>query len=129
MTLLRSIRSRPESYNTAVSVGCDHGRRQGAPSLAAPVADFLTQRLVLWLHDAVSEQRACLGIVAVKIDDRTAGARRPVPNSSTWDAPTISNQGSRANAANAASSALLARPTRQEDLSTPDRGRPSAPIP
>src|SRR5262249_61970691 len=74
MTLLRSIRSRPESYNTAVSVGCDHGRRQGAPSLAAPVADFLTQRLVLWLHDGVSEQRACLGIVALKIDDRICGS-------------------------------------------------------
>jgi hypothetical protein len=33
----------------------------------------LTQ-LTLWLHDGVSEQRAGLGIVALKIDDRTCGS-------------------------------------------------------
>jgi hypothetical protein len=58
----------------AVSVGGDHGRRQAPPSPAASAADFLTQRLILWLHDSVSEQRACLGIVPLKLNDRICGS-------------------------------------------------------
>jgi hypothetical protein len=74
MASVRSTRSRPESYDTAVSVGGDHERRQAAPSLAASAADFLAQLLILWLHDGVSEQRAPLGIVAMKLDDRICGS-------------------------------------------------------
>jgi hypothetical protein len=29
---------------------------------------------ILWLHDGVSEERACLGIVSLKIDDRIRGS-------------------------------------------------------
>jgi hypothetical protein len=32
------------------------------------------QLMILWLHDGVSQQRACLGIVALKIDDPIRGS-------------------------------------------------------
>jgi hypothetical protein len=34
----------------------------------------LTQLLILWLHDGVSEQRAGLGIVPLKLNDRICGS-------------------------------------------------------
>jgi len=34
----------------------------------------LTQLLILWRHDGVSEQRACLGIVPLKLNDRIYGS-------------------------------------------------------
>jgi hypothetical protein len=34
----------------------------------------LTQLLILWSPDGVSEQRACLRIVALKLDDRVCGS-------------------------------------------------------
>jgi hypothetical protein len=36
--------------------------------------DFVTQLLILWLHDRVSEQGAPRGIVTLKIDNRVCGS-------------------------------------------------------
>src|SRR5215510_409567 len=97
------------------------------PTPVVSAADFLTQMLILRPYGRVYRRRGPASASSPwKSTIASAGALRPLPYSSTWEARTICNAGSCANAAIAASSALLAPPTRHEDSSTPDRGRPSA---
>src|SRR5262245_4368677 len=74
MTSVRNTRSGPESYHTAVSVGCGRGRRQAPARSAASAANVSTQRLIFWLHNRVAEQGASLRILPLKIDDRICGS-------------------------------------------------------
>ena len=63
---VRTIHSRPESYDPAVSVGRD----QSAVDAAKLGGAYRRP----WLHDGVSEQGAPRGIDALKIDDRICGS-------------------------------------------------------
>src|SRR5262249_4602351 len=74
LTSMQSTGSGWESYNAAARVVGDHRGRQAPPSPDTSAVDFSTQLLILWRHDGVSEQWACLRIVPLKLNDRICGS-------------------------------------------------------